>query len=148
MGHGREAEIVAHRLLNVEADYGLSDALGQLTFSVRAFPFASSTLAYGALGGRYGRRLVLLAGLALFLLGVFMQNFMGAGVAQIYGAMADGTPVPLAQITVVMATLGLLSAVLARRGDRDARRRQRAPADARPQPCVLPRHQQPLERTP
>jgi DHA1 family bicyclomycin/chloramphenicol resistance-like MFS transporter len=80
--------------------------------------------------------------------GVFMQNFMGAGVAQIYGVIADGTPVPLAQITVVMATLSLLSALLARRGDRDARRRQCAPADGRPRPCVLPNHQQPLERTP
>lgn len=46
-------------------------------------------------------------------IGVFMQNFMGAGVAQIYGLLADGTPIPLLQITVVMATLGLLSALLA-----------------------------------
>jgi DHA1 family bicyclomycin/chloramphenicol resistance-like MFS transporter len=47
-------------------------------------------------------------------IGVFMQNFTGAGVAQIYGLLADGTPVPLVQTTVVMAMLGLLSALLAR----------------------------------
>jgi MFS transporter, DHA1 family, multidrug resistance protein len=47
-------------------------------------------------------------------IGVFVQNFMGAGVAQIYGLLADGTPVPLVETTAVMATLGLLSALLAR----------------------------------
>lgn len=50
-------------------------------------------------------------------IGVFVQNFMGAGVAQIYGLLADGTPVPLVQITVVMAALGLASALLARGKD-------------------------------
>jgi MFS transporter, DHA1 family, multidrug resistance protein len=49
-------------------------------------------------------------------IGVFTQNFMGAGVAQIYGLLADGTPVPLVQITVVMATLCLAAALLARSG--------------------------------
>ncbi|MGE0626808.1 MAG: hypothetical protein AB7O43_03225 [Hyphomicrobiaceae bacterium] len=44
--------------------------------------------------------------------GVFMQNFMGAGVAQVYGLLANGTPVPLVQITVSMAVLGLVSALV------------------------------------
>src|SRR5262249_55065804 len=45
-------------------------------------------------------------------IGLFMQNFMGAGVAQIYGLLADGTPGPLILIGVVMATLGLISALV------------------------------------
>jgi DHA1 family bicyclomycin/chloramphenicol resistance-like MFS transporter len=45
-------------------------------------------------------------------IGLFMQNFMGAGVAQIYGLLADGTPLPLVQISVVMAVLGLISALV------------------------------------
>jgi DHA1 family bicyclomycin/chloramphenicol resistance-like MFS transporter len=53
----------------VKAEFGLSNALGQLTFSVGVFALAFSTLVYGTLGDRYGRRPVLLAGLALFLLG-------------------------------------------------------------------------------
>ncbi len=38
--------------------------------------------------------------------GVFMQNFAGAAFAQLYGFLADGTVVPLAQTT---AMIGLLS---------------------------------------
>jgi len=44
-------------------------------------------------------------------IGVFMQNFMGAGVAQIYGILADGTIVPLVQTTIAMAVLGLVTAL-------------------------------------
>jgi MFS transporter, DHA1 family, multidrug resistance protein len=53
----------------VKAALGLSDALAQLTFSIALFGMAVSTLFYGSLSDRYGRRPVLLAGLALFLLG-------------------------------------------------------------------------------
>jgi MFS transporter, DHA1 family, multidrug resistance protein len=53
----------------IKADFGLSDALAQFTFSVGVFALAFSTLVYGTLGDRYGRRPVLLAGLAVFLLG-------------------------------------------------------------------------------
>jgi MFS transporter, DHA1 family, multidrug resistance protein len=44
--------------------------------------------------------------------GVFMQNFMGAGVAQFYGRLADGTPVPLAWVSMAMAALGLAAALV------------------------------------
>jgi hypothetical protein len=53
---------------------------------------------------------------------VFAQNFMGASVAQIYGVLADGTPVPLVQTTVMTTTLGLFSALFARGADQNARR--------------------------
>jgi DHA1 family bicyclomycin/chloramphenicol resistance-like MFS transporter len=46
-------------------------------------------------------------------IGVFVQNLMGAGVAQIYGLLADGTPIPLVQSTVAMAVLCLFTAFLA-----------------------------------
>ncbi|MBO0751435.1 MAG: MFS transporter [Bradyrhizobiaceae bacterium] len=65
-------------------------------------------------------------------IGVFMQNFMGAGVAQIYGMLADGTSIPLVQTTVAIAILGLLSALLAFRADQGARWLQRASADGGP----------------
>src|ERR1700723_4484194 len=51
----------------VKAALGLSDALAQLTFSIALFGMAFSTLFYGSLSDRYGRRPVLLSGLALFL---------------------------------------------------------------------------------
>lgn len=53
----------------VKAALGLSDALAQLTFSVALFGMALATLVYGTLSDRYGRRPVLLSGLALFLVG-------------------------------------------------------------------------------
>jgi len=40
-------------------------------------------------------------------IGVFMQNFAGAAFAQLYGLLADGTVVPLAQTTAMTAMLCL-----------------------------------------
>jgi len=53
----------------VKAALGLSDARAQLTFSIALFGMAFATLFYGSLSDRYGRRPVLLSGLALFLFG-------------------------------------------------------------------------------
>src|ERR1700754_3720767 len=53
----------------VKAALGLSDAYAQLTFSIALFGMAFATLFYGSLSDRYGRRPVLLSGLALFLVG-------------------------------------------------------------------------------
>jgi DHA1 family bicyclomycin/chloramphenicol resistance-like MFS transporter len=53
----------------VKVALGLSHAGAQLTFSVALFGMAFATLFYGTLSDRYGRRPVLLSGLALFLVG-------------------------------------------------------------------------------
>jgi len=53
----------------VKAAFGLTDAFAYLTFSIALFGMAFSTLFYGSLSDRHGRRPVLLAGLSLFLLG-------------------------------------------------------------------------------
>ena len=47
-------------------------------------------------------------------IGVFMQNFMGAGIAQIYGLLANGTAGPLVLITTVMMLCSLSAAFAAR----------------------------------
>jgi len=44
-------------------------------------------------------------------IGVFMQNFAGAVFAQLYGLLADGTMVPLAQTTMLTGMLSLLVGV-------------------------------------
>lgn len=53
----------------IKAEFELGEALAQLTFSIGILAMAVSTLAYGTLSDRYGRRPVLLAGLSLFLAG-------------------------------------------------------------------------------
>jgi DHA1 family bicyclomycin/chloramphenicol resistance-like MFS transporter len=53
----------------VKAELALSDAQAQFMFSVSLFAMAFATLVYGSLSDRFGRRPVLLSGLALFLLG-------------------------------------------------------------------------------
>jgi DHA1 family bicyclomycin/chloramphenicol resistance-like MFS transporter len=45
-------------------------------------------------------------------IGVFAQNFLGAGFAQIYGLLADSTPKPMMIMTAITAGLGLLSAIV------------------------------------
>jgi DHA1 family bicyclomycin/chloramphenicol resistance-like MFS transporter len=41
-------------------------------------------------------------------IGVFMQNFAGALFAQLYGLLADGTVLPLAEVTTLAGILSLL----------------------------------------
>jgi len=41
-------------------------------------------------------------------IGVFVQNFCGAAFTQLYGMLADGTPVPLIETTAISASLGLI----------------------------------------
>lgn len=54
----------------VKDSFGISDGLAQFTFSIALFTMAVTTLVYGALSDRYGRRPVLLGGLTLFVAGV------------------------------------------------------------------------------
>src|SRR4051812_36030609 len=69
----------------VKAGLGLSDALAQLTFSVALFGMAISTLFYGSLSDRYGRRPVLLSGLALFLVGSAISTMTDSVSALVAG---------------------------------------------------------------
>ncbi|MCC6473741.1 MAG: MFS transporter, partial [Burkholderiales bacterium] len=53
----------------VKLAFGISDAASGLMLSVTLFVVAFATLAYGSLSDRYGRRPLLLGGLAIFTLG-------------------------------------------------------------------------------
>ena len=53
----------------IKTAFGISHGLAQFTFVLGIVVMAVSTLFYGALADRYGRRPVLLSGLSLFLLG-------------------------------------------------------------------------------
>jgi len=59
----------------VKVGLQISDSLAQLTFSVALFGMAAATLVFGALADRYGRRPVLLSGLAFFLIGSLASLF-------------------------------------------------------------------------
>jgi DHA1 family bicyclomycin/chloramphenicol resistance-like MFS transporter len=73
----------------VKAALGLSDALAQLTFSVSLFGMAFATLVYGTLSDRYGRRPVLLSGLALFLLGSALSAVAGSVALLVLGRLVQ-----------------------------------------------------------
>jgi DHA1 family bicyclomycin/chloramphenicol resistance-like MFS transporter len=69
----------------VKAALGLTDAHAQLTFSVALFGMAFATLFYGSLSDRYGRRPVLLSGLALFLFGSVVSAIAETANALVLG---------------------------------------------------------------
>jgi DHA1 family bicyclomycin/chloramphenicol resistance-like MFS transporter len=69
----------------VKAELGLSDAEAQFAFSITLFSMAFATLVYGSLSDRFGRRPVLLSGLALFLAGSAIS-----ALAQTAGILACG----------------------------------------------------------
>jgi len=71
----------------VKVALGLSDARAQLTFSIALFGMAFATLFYGSLSDRYGRRPVLLSGLALFLFGSVVSLMAETANALVLGRL-------------------------------------------------------------
>jgi DHA1 family bicyclomycin/chloramphenicol resistance-like MFS transporter len=83
--------------IKVALDLGHSGA--QLMFSVSLFGMAFATLCYGALSDRYGRRPVLLSGLALFLIGSVLSALAQTPATLLLGrlvqAIGAGAGLPL-----------------------------------------------------
>ncbi len=73
----------------VKAEFGLSEGMAQLTFTGGIFAMAVSTLVYGTLSDRYGRRPVLLSGLALFLAGTAIVAFAGSLSMLLFGRLVQ-----------------------------------------------------------
>jgi len=71
----------------VKVALGLTDARAQLTFSIALFGMALATLFYGSLSDRYGRRPVLLSGLALFLFGSVVSLIAETANALVFGRL-------------------------------------------------------------
>ena len=71
----------------VKAALQISDAQAQLTFSISLFGMALATLFYGTLSDRYGRRPVLLSGLALFLFGSVVSAAATTPLALVLGRL-------------------------------------------------------------
>ena len=71
----------------VKVALGLSDAYAQLTFSIALFGMAFATLFYGSLSDRYGRRPVLLSGLALFMAGSVLSAFAPTAETLVLGRL-------------------------------------------------------------
>ena len=87
------APLAVHLFLPVipaaKAALALSDAAAQLNFSVALFAMAVATLAYGSLSDRYGRRPLLLSGLALFLLGSAIAAIAQSATALMLGRLVQ-----------------------------------------------------------
>ncbi len=73
----------------VKSAFAISDALVEATFSVTLVTMAVATLVYGTLSDRLGRRRVLLAGLALFLLGSAISAVADSVVVLILGRLTQ-----------------------------------------------------------
>jgi MFS transporter, DHA1 family, multidrug resistance protein len=73
----------------VKAALGLTDAMAQLTFTVALFGMAFATLFYGSLSDRYGRRPILLSGLALFLVGSAISALANSLVPLVIGRLVQ-----------------------------------------------------------
>jgi DHA1 family bicyclomycin/chloramphenicol resistance-like MFS transporter len=73
----------------VKAALDLSDAAAQLTFSISLFGMAFATLFYGTLSDRYGRRPVLMSGLALFLFGSVVSAAAQTPTALVLGRLVQ-----------------------------------------------------------
>ncbi len=73
----------------VKVALGLSDAHAQFTFSIALFGMAFATLFYGSLSDRYGRRPVLLSGLALFLLGSVISALAQTATTLVLGRLVQ-----------------------------------------------------------
>jgi DHA1 family bicyclomycin/chloramphenicol resistance-like MFS transporter len=73
----------------VKVALGLTDARAQLTFSIALFGMAFATLIYGSLSDRYGRRPVLLSGLALFLFGSAVSAIAETANALVLGRLVQ-----------------------------------------------------------
>jgi DHA1 family bicyclomycin/chloramphenicol resistance-like MFS transporter len=86
----------------VKVALSLSHAEAQLTFSVALFGMAFATLFYGTLSDRYGRRPVLLSGLALFLLGSVISALAQTPVTLVLGRLVQAIGVGCA-LTLVRA---------------------------------------------
>jgi DHA1 family bicyclomycin/chloramphenicol resistance-like MFS transporter len=86
----------------VKAELALDDAQAQFTFSISLFTMAVATLVYGSLSDRFGRRPVLLSGLALFLLGtavsVVAQSVATLAVGRLVQAIGAGCAMTLVRV--------------------------------------------------
>lgn len=74
----------------VKKHLGASDAMAGATFSLPLFVMACSTLIYGSLSDRYGRRPVLLAGMVLFCLGALVAALAGTVEVLLAGRLIQG----------------------------------------------------------
>jgi MFS transporter, DHA1 family, multidrug resistance protein len=85
----------------VKAHFAASDAVVQATFSVTLTAMAVVTPVYGSLSDRYGRRPVLLIGLAFFLLGSLLSALAGSVpmliLARLIQAVGAGCGITLAR---------------------------------------------------
>ena len=71
----------------IKVAMGIGDAYAQLTFTIALFGMAFATLFYGSLSDRFGRRPVLLSGLALFLIGSVVSAFAPTPLTLVAGRL-------------------------------------------------------------
>lgn len=73
----------------IKTAFGVSDAVAEFSFSVTLATMGIATLFYGSLSDRFGRRPVLLSGLALFLAGSVLAALAGSMTVLIAGRLVQ-----------------------------------------------------------
>lgn len=110
----------------LQADFGVSVPVAQLSLSLSLLAMAAAPLAFGPWSDRVGRRLLAIWGLVLLIGGSpdaagtasgiagSLQLAVGAAISQLVGTGIGTTPYPMAVAMVSTSTLALLVIALRR----------------------------------
>ena len=90
---GDSADDPQNTLPAIQASFGVSTGIVQMTLSVSMIAIALSTLVYGPLSDRYGRRPVMIVGLLMFVIGTLICGLAPSIWVLIFGRIVQAAGV-------------------------------------------------------
>jgi len=87
---GCEIDLFVPSLPNIQQDFGLTPFMAELTLAVNLVPYCVMSLVAGNMGDKYGRKPVMLWGLALFIVGSALCLWAGSFTQLLWGRFLQG----------------------------------------------------------